>query len=61
MLALVVLAAAVAWHLGLFAQARDIAWPVSVRHLVALAQNGNEQAPQVWDALERMDVSYNFV
>lgn len=38
-------------------QARDIAWPVSVRHLVALARNGDEQAPQVRDALERMDVA----
>jgi len=38
-------------------QAREIAWPVRLRHLVALAQNGNEAAPQVTAALDRMDLA----
>lgn len=38
-------------------QAREIAWPVRLRHLVALAQGGNEAAPQVAAALDRMDLS----
>lgn len=37
-------------------QAREIAWPVSVAHLVALAQNGDTEAPQVTAALKRMDM-----
>lgn len=38
-------------------QAREIAWPLRVAHLVALAQGGRETAPQVTAALARMDVS----
>ncbi|WP_417278199.1 ABC transporter ATP-binding protein [Celeribacter sp.] len=38
-------------------QAREIAWPVSVAHLVSLAQNEREDAPEVLAALKRMDLS----
>ncbi|MGD9916526.1 MAG: ABC transporter ATP-binding protein [Paenirhodobacter sp.] len=38
-------------------QSREIAWGVSVAHLVALAQNGDEAAPQVAAAMARMDVA----
>ena len=38
-------------------QAREIAWGLRVAHLVALAQNGREDAPQVAQALARMDVT----
>lgn len=38
-------------------QAREIAWPVAVRHLVALAQNGRTEAAQVTAALARMELS----
>lgn len=38
-------------------QAREIAWPVGVAHLVALSQNGNEAAPQVAAAMARMDIA----
>ncbi|ATG49148.1 ABC transporter [Celeribacter ethanolicus] len=37
-------------------QAREIAWPVSVAHLVSLAQNENQNAPEVIAALNRMDL-----
>ncbi|WP_460274074.1 ABC transporter ATP-binding protein [Celeribacter sp. ULVN23_4] len=37
-------------------QAREIAWPVSVAHLVSLAQNERQDAPEVITALERMDL-----
>lgn len=38
-------------------QAREIAWPVRVAHLVALAQGGVESAPQVAVAMARMDLA----
>lgn len=38
-------------------QAREIAWGLRVAALVALAQNGREDAPQVAQALARMDVT----
>ncbi len=38
-------------------QAREIAWPLQVAHLVALAQSGNASAPQVRAAMARMDVA----
>lgn len=38
-------------------QAREIAWPVRVAHLVALAQGGNEAAPQVAAAMAQMDIT----
>ena len=38
-------------------QAREIAWGLRVAPLVALAQNGNAKAPQVVQALARMDVA----
>jgi iron complex transport system ATP-binding protein len=37
-------------------QTREIAWPVSVAHLVSLAQNENQDAPEVIAALTRMDL-----
>ena len=37
-------------------QAREIAWGLRVAHLVALAQNGHEDAAQVRAALARMDI-----
>ncbi|PTV97577.1 iron complex transport system ATP-binding protein [Rhodobacter aestuarii] len=39
-------------------QAREIAWPMPVIDLVALAQNGRRDAPQVQAALARMDVAH---
>ncbi|PZX12712.1 ABC transporter ATP-binding protein [Celeribacter halophilus] len=46
-------AKAVAW----LPQAREIAWPVRVAHLVSLAQNEREDAPEVLAALARMDLT----
>ncbi|MBZ4021467.1 ABC transporter [Rhodobacter sp. TJ_12] len=39
-------------------QAREIAWPMPVIDLVALAQNGRRDAPQVRAALKRMDIAH---
>ncbi|SFJ70225.1 ABC transporter ATP-binding protein [Celeribacter neptunius] len=38
-------------------QAREIAWPIPVADLVALAQDGDTEAPQVKAALKRMDMA----